>query len=255
MDWKRYWNIILYRAYAEIKAEAQINYMGYVWWFLEPLVNTILFYAILILVMQQSNVGAVSFLLVGTIVWQWFSASVVSSSQSIFEASMMLKLVYLPKIVLPLISILAGIWRFMFLFGLLLLWCFFSGNPPNIHYLALPCLFVTQLILILGFSLPVAALIPYFPDGRFAVDAVLRSIMLVSGIFFSADQVPVQYHSLLYLNPMAVLVESYRSILLHDSWPNFLRLGWACAFGLLLVVGSFSIYRKIDRSIVKSIHR
>ena len=37
MQWERYRDIIWYRAYAELKAEAQLNYMGYVWWLLEPL--------------------------------------------------------------------------------------------------------------------------------------------------------------------------------------------------------------------------
>ena len=37
----------VYRAYAELKSEAQLNYMGYVWWLLEPLLNTILFYVIM----------------------------------------------------------------------------------------------------------------------------------------------------------------------------------------------------------------
>ena len=41
MQWERYRDIIWYRAYAELKAEAQLNYMGYVWWLLEPLLNTV----------------------------------------------------------------------------------------------------------------------------------------------------------------------------------------------------------------------
>lgn len=255
MNWKRYWDIVLYRAYAELKAEAQINYMGYVWWVLEPLLNTVLFYIILILVMQQSNVGAVSFLLSGTVIWQWFSASVMSSSRSIFDAGSMLKLVYLPKILLPLISILAGLWRFAFLFSLLVVWCVCTGHLPTIHYLALPVLFAAQLLVIVGFSLPIAALIPYFPDARFAVDAILRSLMLVSAIFFSIDQIPAKFHIWVYMNPMAVLVESYREVLLEAEWPHFPRLVLAASIGALMIVLSLSIYRRIDRSVVKSIHR
>jgi lipopolysaccharide transport system permease protein len=255
MNWRRYLDIILYRTYAEVKSEAQVNYMGYAWWVLEPLLNTILFYAIFILIMQQSTTGALSFLLVGTIIWQWFSGAMVSSSSSIFGAGTMLKFIYLPKVVLPLISILACTWRFIFLFGLLLVWCLATSHPPSLPYLALPLLLFLQLILILGICLPVAALVPYFPDARFAVDVVLRSLMLVSCIFFSIDQVPVAYHRWVYLNPMAVLIESYRGILLHGVWPDWTHLGYVGLFGAVLIVISLGVYRKIDLSVVKSIHQ
>lgn len=255
MNWKRYWDIILYRAYAEVKSEAQVNYMGYVWWALEPLLNTLLFYIILVLVMQKSTVGALSFLLVGTITWQWFSASVVASANTIFDAGTMLKFIYLPKVLLPLISILAGIWRFAFLFVLLLAWCVLTGRTPGLPYLALPLLLALQLLLILGVSLPIAALIPYFPDARYAVEVLLRSLMLISAIFFSVDQVPAQYHFWLFLNPIAVLIESYRDILLKGVWPDFLHLSYVGLFGTAAILVSLAVYRRIDLSVVKSIHR
>jgi hypothetical protein len=58
VEWRRYWNIIVYRTYAELKAEAQLNHMGYIWWLLEPLLNTVLFYLILVAVMEQGKAGA-----------------------------------------------------------------------------------------------------------------------------------------------------------------------------------------------------
>lgn len=255
MKWQRYWDIIIYRTYAELKSEAQLNYMGYVWWLLEPLLNTIMFYAILTLVLESSTVGAISFLLVGSITWQWFASGIMSSVGSIFEAGGMLKFIYLPKIVLPLINILASTWKFLFLFLLLLLWNLCSGHLPSTAYVVLPLILFIQLLLILGVSLPLAALMPYFPDAKVAMDSVLRSLMLVSGIFFSVEQVPPEYHFYFYLNPMAVMIEAYRAILLEGLWPDWGRLLYAACFGLFSVISSFLIYKRIDLSIVKAIHR
>ena len=42
--WFRYLDIILFRTLANLKAEAQKTYVGYIWWFLEPLINTAVFY-------------------------------------------------------------------------------------------------------------------------------------------------------------------------------------------------------------------
>jgi lipopolysaccharide transport system permease protein len=255
MNWKRYVDIVLYRTYAEVKSEAQVNYMGYVWWVLEPLFNTMLFYGLFILVMQQSTVGALSFLLVGTIIWQWLSGSLVSSANTIFDAGVMLKFIYLPKILLPLIAILASTWRFSFLFLFLVLGCIFSGYGLSWAYLGLPLLLFLQLMLILGVSLPLAALVPYFPDARFAVDVVLRSLMLVSGIFYSTEQIPPQYREWFYLNPVAILIEAYRGVLLRGVFPSWGSLVYVALIGGVLLIFSYFIYRKIDLSVVKSIHR
>jgi lipopolysaccharide transport system permease protein len=255
MQWARYRDIVLYRAYAELKAEAQLHYMGYVWWLLEPLLNTVLFYVLLVLVVEQQTPDSISFLLVGAIIWQWTSSSILTSAGSIFEAGAMLQHVYLPKVVLPLVSLLSTTWKFLFIFVLLLGWVWAVGHKPGVAYAALPLLLVLQLMVNVVASLAVAALIPYFPDARLAVDAALRSLMLVSGIFFPIEKLPAWAHFYFYLNPLAVLIQAYRTVLLHDQWPAWAQLGWAaacCALGFVLVL---IFYKRIDLSVVKAINR
>jgi lipopolysaccharide transport system permease protein len=255
MEWRRYWHIVVYRAYAELKSEAQLNYMGYVWWLLEPLLNTILFYVIMAVVLEQMTVDKISFLLVGAIVWQWLNASLLNAANSIFDAGGMLKQIYLPKIVLPLISILTSAWKFAFIFLLLLAWVWVDGHYPGISYLALPLLLVLELAVILALTLPIAALMPYFPDARIAIDALLRSIMLISGIFFTVDRIPHQYQTYFYLNPMAVLIEAFRDILLYRRWPHWDRLGYVALFCAVAFAFTTWLYARVDRSLVKAIHR
>jgi lipopolysaccharide transport system permease protein len=255
MQWERYRDIVFYRAYAELKAEAQLNYMGYVWWLLEPLLNTGLFMVLMVYVLEQQTTDALSFVLVGAIIWQWSYACILSSSGSIFEAGGMLKHIYLPKIILPLIVLLSTTWKFLFVFALLLLFLLAAGHPPNIAYVALPVLLLLQLLVNVVASLAVAAVMPYFPDARITVDAVLRSLMLVSGIFFGIDKLPRAYHAYFYLNPMAILIEAYRAVLLSGHWPSWPRLGALAAVCAVILVFVLALYRRIDLSVVKAINR
>jgi lipopolysaccharide transport system permease protein len=255
LNWNRYRDIVLYRAYAELKAEAELNYMGYVWWLLEPLLNTILFYIILAAVVEQAPVGTVSFLLVGAVTWQWFSAAVLGSAGSIFDAGAMLKHIYLPKVVLPLIAILTTTWKFLFVFTLLLAWVWATARAPGPSYAALPLIMLLQLAVTLAISLPVAVLMPYVPDARIAVDAVLRSLMLVSGIFFSVEKIPAAYHVYFYLNPMAVLIEAYRAVLLEGHWPSWEKLAYVAGFSAIVLAITAWFYVRLDRSLVKAINR
>ena len=255
MHWDRYWDIILYRSYAELKAEAQLNYMGYVWWLLEPLLNTILFYVILVYVLEQKTADSISFTLVGAVIWQWTDASINTSAGSILDAGGMLKHIYLPKIVLPLIILLTTTWKFIFLFALLLAWVWFSGHTPHASYSALPLIMVLQALLISSLSLPLAVIMPYFPDMRIAIAAALRSLMLVSGTFFPIEQLPAAYHRYFYMNPIAVIIAAYRNVLLDGHWPSFRLLGYVGLFSLIVLSFTLLLYQRLDRSIVKAIHR
>jgi lipopolysaccharide transport system permease protein len=160
----------------------------------------------------------------------------------------------LPKIVLPLISIFTCLWKSLFVFALLLVWLWCTGHEPSEVYLALPLLLLLEFGVILATSLPLAALTPYFPDARVTMDSILRSLMLVSGIFFSVDKVPAEYHFYFYLNPMACLIEAFRAVLLYGQWPNWNLLAWVATYCVVLLVFTLWFYVRIDRSVVKAIH-
>jgi lipopolysaccharide transport system permease protein len=255
VEWRRYRDIIIYRTRAELKAEAELNHMGYVWWLLEPLLNTVLFYTILVVVLDRARADSISFVLVASITWQWFNGTVMTSAGSIFDAGGILKQVYLPKVVLPLISIFSNTWKFLFIFAILLLWLWCAGSPPNLAYLSLPALLLLEFAVILALSLPLAGVIPYFPDARVSVDAVLRSLMLVSGFFFTGDEIPAVYRPYFYLNPMAILIENFRRVLIHGQWPEWGRLGYVALLCAALLVFTYWFYGRIDRSVVKVINR
>jgi lipopolysaccharide transport system permease protein len=255
MGWRRYWDIIIYRTYAELKAEAELSYMGYVWWILEPLLNTVLFFVLMAVVLEQSTVGAVSFIVIGAVTWQWFNASMMGASNSIVDAGNMLKQIYLPKAILPLISILSSTWKFMFLFAILLIFNWSTGHPPSIAYLALPPVLLLEFLAIVSFTLPLALIMPYFPDARVTVDAFLRSAMLISGIFFPVSSLPHGYQVYFHLNPLADLIEAYRAILLNGTWPRWDLMAYVAGLSSISLVFAILLHKRVDRSMVKAIHK
>ena len=206
-------------------------------------------------VLERTTVGAIGFLVVGAVVWQWFNASLMGAANSIVDAGGMLRQIYLPKAVLPLISILFNTWKFLFLFVILLLFLWFTGHLPSVTYAALPVLLVLQLVAIVGFTLPLALVMPYFPDARVTVEAILRSGMLISGIFFSVDKLPVEYRFYFHLNPLADLIEAYRAVLLDSKWPDWNLVVYVGGLSFLSLVLALVMHRMVDRSMVKAIHR
>ena len=70
-------------------------------------------------------------------------------------------------------------------------------------------------------------------DLRFIVRSGLTLMMFCSGLFFSIANMPADWQPYFRLNPMAVLIEQYRHVLLDGAAPD---LGWCARLGVLCVL-------------------
>ena len=163
--------------------------------------------------------------------------------------------VYVPKVIFPLVVILTDLVKFSVVLALLLIFLWLAGFGVKWTYLALPALLLTQFLLTLGLTLLVAAIVPFAPDLRFLVEHALQIAFYLSGIFFAGSTIPAPYQAYFYLNPMAHLIEAYRDILLHQTWPNGLALALIAALGLGLSILAYRWVTHNDHLYPKLAHR
>ncbi len=247
----RYKDIIYYRTLAGLKSEARKNYLGYLWFILEPLLSTgVLYFAMSHLTGQRGPVAIMTILL-GMIIWQWFEGSVILSSGSISAKFHVHQQVPLPKYLFPLVDIGTNTVRFGVAFSLVLVACLLLGAGPSLALLWLPVLLGLQLGLIVGFSLIVSVCVTLISDLRLLLQSLFRLLFFVSGIFFTAERVPQHLLPYFHANPMAVLIESYRTVILGQHAPDITRLSTvAVTAGALLLTGSV-IQAYFDKRLLK----
>jgi len=238
-------NIIKFKTIAEIKAEAARSYLGLVWWILEPLLYLTVFYTVFSIILQRDRgAGFVFFLLVGLVVWKWFSSSILSGASSIVVNAGLMRQVYLPKYMFVHVSILVNLYKFLITFGLLLLFIAFFGPGMSASWAMIPVILVVQFTVILFLTSLVAAIVPVFPDLKVLVDNGMMLLFFLSGIFFSLDNAPASIKIYLSINPMAVLIDSYRAILLEHSSPDW---GALSVIFMISIVGYALALKLIDR--------
>jgi lipopolysaccharide transport system permease protein len=75
----------------------------------------------------------------------------------------------------------------------------------------------------------------------------MRGVFFLSGIFYAGKSLSPGAQAYFYLNPMAVLIESFRDILLYDAWPRWDRLVWILWVGVALAWGGWFTLRRLDR--------
>lgn len=239
-------NIILYKAIADLKSEASRGYLGFLSWFIEPILYMAVFYVAFGLLFKRGTEDFIPFLLVGLVCWRWFHTTLMNAASSIINNRGLIQQVYLPKYILATVSVAINTFKFLIVFLILLLFLFGYGYDITFHYLYLIPVFFTQLILIISLSYLFASIVPFFPDLKMLLDNGLRAVFFLTGIFFATDTIPEQYLSYFYINPMATIIESYREILLYNEIPSFKRLGIIFTVSMITLLVGLYLLRRND---------
>lgn len=207
--------LILFKAYCELKGEAARGYVGYAWWFIEPTLYMGAFYLVfgVLLPSTVTSQDYVSFLLIGLVFWKWFASGIAMSSSSLFQNAGVIRQVYVPKYIFPTSTVVVVTVKFLFVFFVLLVFLLLRGYHPSFDWVALPVFAGVQFLLILGISYVLAAMTPFVPDLRGIVENLLMFMFFLSGVIFDISKLD-SHAELLNANPMAKLLKAYRDILL-----------------------------------------
>jgi len=252
---KRYLELILYKALAELKAESARTYLSFLWWVFEPLMNMAIFYVVFGLLYRRSEADFVPFLLIGLTVWNGYANTIRHGAGAILDNHPLMRQTYLPKILFPLVVVIQDGVKFAIVFGLLLVFLWIYGFVPTPQYLALPIVMGVLWLLTVSCTLLVAAIIPFVPDLRFVVESLLQLAFFVSGVFFSGGSIPERYQGYFYWNPMAALIESFRDVLMHAAWPDWYLLGRVVVISIVMLMFASLLFHRWDRIYPKVVLR
>lgn len=240
--------LVWFSTYAELRAERSRSYLGLAWWLVEPALMMAAFWLVFDRILGTGGPGYLPFLLIGLVVWQWLKSSVVHAGQAIWMNLALIHQVRMPVLVFPFVNLLADAIKFGVVFVLLLAVLWLAGYPPNAAYLSLPPLLLCMALCAIGGGLLLAALMPLLPDLRFVVEQLLTVLMFLSGVVFALERVPAPYAEWLTWNPVLMLLDAMRGVLLHGRWPDGMALVHVAASALALAaLGVFCVQRLAPR--------
>jgi len=242
-----YFSVAFFMALAEIRAEVTGQWFGILWWVLEPILYVGAFYVIFAVLGLRGGEDAAPFLLVALVPWKWFATSIATGSVALKRVTGLIQQVYVPKYVFVLATVLTNLVRFLIVLTLLLLFLLGYGYQPSVEWIGLLPVILVQGFLIFGVAGIFAALVPFALDLRIVINNGLMLMFFLSGVFFDISRAPESLLSYLYLNPMVILIESYRDVLLHGIWPAWSGLFLNGSIALLLSVIACYLLHRFDR--------
>lgn len=246
----RYRGLIQSLVARELKARYRGSALGFLWSFINPLLQLAIYSFIFTTIMPNRVEGVQPyslFMLCGILPWTWFSASLTEASGSLIAGGNLIKKVLFPAEVLPLVSVLANMVHFALALPIVALFLVaYQHVPDGPGLLWFPVAVLVQLIFTSGLALALAALTVHFRDIRDILANVLMLWFFATPIIYPWSQKEVAaFRQFFDLNPFTHLAVSYQEILFFDGPVGHWR--WLLALGLASVGVFLAGYWLFDR--------
>lgn len=238
--------ILLYKSFADIKAEAARSYLGLLWWIVEPVLYLCAFYVLFVLVLKRGGPDFVPNFLCGIVVWKWFANGIMGGANAINTHRDLVQQVYVPKYIFPIIAVMVSTVRFLPVFAILSIFFLLFGIPVQITWLAAPILILIQLCLVVSLAMLVGAVTPFLPDLKVVITNGLMMLFFMSGVLFNINKVHEPLKSYLLLNPMARLIDQYRNVMIRGIWPDYGSLFVIFVTSVVFGILSLILLKKLD---------
>ena len=237
--------MIRYLVIRDLKVRYKRSVLGFAWSFLNPLLMMIVFTLVFTALQRGSIAKYPVFVLSGLLPWQWFSNSVMAASISIVANAGLIRKVYFPREVLPLVAILSNLVNYVLAlipYGAFML----LFRVPLTPWVALlPLVLIVQFLFTLGLSLIVCTADVFYQDTKEILQVVMSLWFFLPPIFYSPDALSgtvARWTNM--LNPMAPLIGAYRAILYAGKPLQYRSLMPGLALSLLLVGIGYAVFSR-----------
>ena len=252
IDWRELWEareLLYFLILRDVKVRYKQTVLGVAWAVLQPVFTMLVFTVIFgrFAKIPSDGVPYSLFVFAGLLPWTFFSSNISQASVSLMNQQSLLTKIYLPRLFIPASALGSGLIDFLVSFVLFMGMMVWFGAKFGPGMLAVPVLVLLAGAASLGVGLTLAALIVTYRDFRYVVPFLVQLWLYVSPVIYPVSLVPVEWQPALALNPMAGIIDAFRSATLGLPWNiPALTISTVSAF-VLLGYGLF-YFRKTERN-------
>lgn len=218
MKINRYLDLLLEMTKKEIKARYKNAVLGFLWIFLNPLLQMIIIGFIFQYFIKVPIKSYYIFLFPGLLAWNFFSYSLTKTTPSIVYERDLIQKAKFPREFIPISIVLANYLNFLISLCLFIIFLFIKGNlSPLLSFDAVLLLLFVLLWLLFftcGLSLLTSTLNVRYRDVNFFIQALVILWFYATPIMYSLENLPPRFIFLFRLNPLTYPFEILRFSLL-----------------------------------------
>jgi len=239
-------DVIIVLAQKDFKIRYRNSVLGFLWSLLNPLAYMVILTLVFSFLLRVNIPNFGAWVLIGLLVWRFFSIGTVQSLFSIVGNPSLVNKVYVPRFLIVLSNNLANFLsatlEFLVLFPLLVV----LGIRLTAYALFLPVILMLEFLLVFGLSLLLSSINQRYRDFHQIWDIAIQLGFFLSPIVYAASLVPTRFQPIYSLNPVTRLIESARDILLLHRLPSLFDSAIIISsIGIFLLIG-FVVFRWLE---------
>lgn len=234
--------------------------LGPMWLVFNPLMTVSLYAFIFghLAGLSANNVPQFLFYLCGNALWAFFATSLTETSNTFTANAAILGKVYFPRLVMPMSSVLSGMLDLLIQLAMLVLAIVGYSIVGYDFEIGLSIFFVPLLILQvgllgLGCGIIIASLTTKYRDLVILVKFGVQLWMYATPVVYTTGIIPQKYYTIYMLNPMAPIIECFRSVFLGiptEAW-HYWGVSWIVTLVVLCV--GVVLFSKIEKTFMDTV--
>ena len=201
--------------------------LGILWSLLLPLAQLLVLVFLFQTVVPLNIEAYPAFVFTALLPWSWFGSSVGSACNLFVSNRDLVRRPDFAPSLLMVVNTLSNMLTYLVALPILFAMLAAYGVALTPALALFPVLLLIQSVLTVGLSLLVATANVYFRDVQHIVGVLLTLLFYLTPVFYRPQAVVQQYHELYTFNPIAVLLQGYRSIFLYGVMPPWPAVAFA----------------------------
>lgn len=239
----------------EILSRYKGSFFGLFWSFLTPLIMITVYTFVFSVVFkgkwgQTSSTNPYEFAVImfcGLIVFNIFNETVNRAPTLITSNVNYVKKVIFPLEILPLTVLVSSLLHASISVVILLIATNIFIKISTFTVILGLIILVPLIFLTVGVALILAALGVYVRDISYTVTLLTNVLFYITPIFYPIEAVPVFLQKFMYLNPLTVIVNDFRRVMIWGESPNWTQLGIMFVVSYFIFTIGYFFFKKIQR--------
>ena len=234
--------------------------LGPLWIIINPLMTTLMYTIVFGNIANISTDGMpqIVFYMLGTTVWTYFSSCLTKTSSTFTGNAAIFGKVYFPRLVTPISTVISGLINFGVQFLMFLgfmAYFMIKGSPiePNLWILITPLLLVQLAALALGFGIIISSMTTKYRDLAVLVTFGVQLWMYATPVVYPASQIGGKLKTLMMLNPVSPIVESFRYAFLGSGSIPWNYLGISVVTTLVVLFAGVVLFSRVEKTFMDTV--
>ncbi|MHA7842825.1 MAG: ABC transporter permease [Winogradskyella sp.] len=241
--------------------------LGPLWYLIQPLFTSLIFTLIfnnLAEIPTGNGIPNFLFNLAGITAWNYFKECLVGTSDTFKKNESIFGKVYFPRVIMPMSVVVSNLLKFgiqlLVLTGFYIYYIKFHtpkfNISPSVDIIFFPVLIIFMALLGLGIGMIISSMTTKYRDLTFLVQFGVQLLMYGSAVMYPMSYFEAKlpkYYWLIEWNPIAIIIESFRGMVLGTDPLDIQKIIYAIIISCLIFILGLAIFNKTEKSFIDTI--